>query len=276
MTGCEEKVVLVTGAGKGYGREIAKAFAWAGARVAVNDLTPVNLDTTVEEIEAIARQVGQDGVRANDVQRDMVRAHLFDVAKKMPAQALVEAVLEEWGGIDILINNAGVHPRASLLQMDEWDWQRTLDVNLSGPFYLIQAAGRIMRDQGEGCIVNIGSAEALGMTLDPPDRQVPHAAALPVDAGAFLSSKSGLVGLSRAAAAELAAYGVRVNTVCPGTSAPDSADCVSAEQVAELVLFLCGPEGADISGQAILAGAVLLDEGLDGGPAKDSDWEGEA
>ena len=142
-----DKVVLVTGAGKGKGRAVAEALAARGAIVAANDVTPVNLDETVARITAYGGRV---------------KAYVEDIAKKMPVQALVNQVLDDWGKIDILVNCAEVAPSAPVLDMDDWDWQRTLDVNLTGAFLLTQSVGRVMRapsPKGErdgGIIVHIG------------------------------------------------------------------------------------------------------------------------
>lgn len=174
------KVVLVTGAGKGTGRRLAEAFAAAGAVVAVNDLTPVNLDETVRRIAAAGGQA---------------RAYLQDVAKKMPVQALVNAVLEDLGSLDILVCSAEVEPVKSLLEMDEWDWQRTLDVNLSGAFLLIQAAGREMAARRRG-----GTILLLGARPKGAEKRA-----------AYLVSKAGLERLVELADRELAAFGVRVH-----------------------------------------------------------------
>ena len=130
-----DQVVLITGAGRGLGRALALAFAREGARVAANDLTPINLDETLAQIQA----GGGQG-----------RGYIFDIAKKMPVQALIEAVRQDWERIDILVNNAAVMPRAGILEMDEWDWRRTLDVNLNGAFFTTQSVGRVMRAQGGG------------------------------------------------------------------------------------------------------------------------------
>ncbi len=172
------KVVLVTGAGKGAGRGVAEACAARGASVAANDVSPVNLDETVAHILATGGQV---------------RAYVEDIAKKMTVQALLQQVLEDFGRIDVLVNCAEVEPQKTVLEMDEWDWQRTLDVNLSGAFLLTQSVGRIMREAGGGVIVHVGE-RAKG-----EDRRA-----------AYFASKAGLAALVRAAQAELAACGVRV------------------------------------------------------------------
>lgn len=137
----KKKVALVTGAGRGTGRTIAQALSERGAALAVNDITPINLDETVVNIRASGGQV---------------RSYVSDIAKKMPVQGLVRSALEDFGRLDILVNCAEVKPRKTVLEMDDWDWQRTLDVNLTGAFLLTQVAGRVMREQGGGVIVHCG------------------------------------------------------------------------------------------------------------------------
>lgn len=236
------KVVLVTGAGRGIGRAIAEGFATEGARVAANDITPINLNETIARIR-------RAGGEAED--------YVTDIAKKMPVQGLIEQVRERWGRIDILVNNAGVEPHTNLLELDEWEWQRTLDVNLSGPFFLIQSCGRIMREQGGGSIVNIASIAGRAHGLK--------------DRSAYVASKMGLIGLTREAARELAAYNIRVNAVCPGvietemTASLRGDEAMLArwladipqgrlgkpEDVVGLVLFLCSDVANYLTGQAI-------------------------
>jgi NAD(P)-dependent dehydrogenase (short-subunit alcohol dehydrogenase family) len=177
------KVVLVTGAGKGAGRAIAQAFASQGANLAINDLTPINLDETEARIRAAGGQV---------------KTYIADVTKKLPIQGLVNTVLDDWGRIDILVNCARVKPASSLLDMDDWDWQRTLDVNLTGVFLLMQSVGRVMRSQGGGKILMIG----------PGPHSEPHLAA-------YTIRKTGLVELSARARQEFSEHGIQVQLIDP-------------------------------------------------------------
>lgn len=232
----QDRIVLVTGAGRGLGRSIAQAFAAQGAIVAANDLTPVNLDQTLQQIE-------QSGGRA--------REYLFDVAKWMPAQSLIHQVLVDWGRIDILVNNAAVHPQAPLLEFDEWDWRRTLDVNLSAAFFTIQLAGKAMREQGGGAIVNIAAA--------------PSSLSGSAGEAAFFASKMGLIGLTRIAAQELAPYQIRVNAVCPGDlravpeqTSSDGGRASPLEIATQQVLYLCSAAAADLTGQVIETGSEMV------------------
>jgi NAD(P)-dependent dehydrogenase (short-subunit alcohol dehydrogenase family) len=238
----ESKVVMVTGAGRGIGRALATGFARAGASVAANDLAPGGLDRTVEVIQ------GEGGT---------VQGFVADVANKMQVQMMIEDVRDAFGRIDILINNAGVEPHASLLALDEYDWDRTLAVNLKGPFLTMQSVGRVMADEGGGVMVNIASIAGRAHGLK--------------DRAAYVASKSGLIGLTREAAREFAAHGIRVNAVCPGVIETEMtaklredeammarwlADIPEGrlglpEDVVGLVMFLCSDAAAYVTGQAI-------------------------
>ncbi len=214
MNDFEGKVVLITGAGKGKGRVLAEAFAARGACVAVNDISPVNLDDLVS----------QSGGK--------IKAYVDDVAKKVAAQAIINQVEDDFGGIDILINHAAVEPQVDLLKMDEWDWHRVLDVNLTGAFLMMQSAGRVMRAKGAGVIINL-------ITATRPEVE---------KEAAYLASMAGLVALTRSASIELASYGVHAHAV--GTGFPEFQHVhpsVPADLI-ESVLYLCR---SDLDGQIV-------------------------
>ncbi len=242
MESFKDKVVLVTGAGRGIGRALAIAFASAGANVAANDLTPVNLDKT---LELIAFSGG------------IARSYQADVAKSLPVRSMIAEIQDDWGALDVVVNNAAVAPRVEILEMDEWDWQRTQDVNLSGPFWIMQAAGGVMVAQGSGVLLNlIGKPDwLLGLT----------------ERAAYLSSQYGLIGLTLAAAREFGPHGVRINGLLVGSvetplAGQDVGDFprqyddtglesgVPIARVVEQALYLCGPASASLNGQILAIG----------------------
>jgi len=189
MNQLKDKIVLITGAGKGAGRALALAFAERGAVVAANDISPINVELVVAEIVARGGQA---------------KAYIEDVAKKVGVQYLVNSVEEDFGDIDILVNHAAVEPHMPLLDMDEWDWHRTLDVNLTGAFLMTQSTGRMMRasKKGKGVILNIVTGTGKGGDAEREP-----------EAGAYLSSMAGLVALSHQADRELSLHGIRVYAV---------------------------------------------------------------
>jgi len=182
MDRLKEKVVLITGAGKGSGRILALAFAEHGSLVAANDISPINVEEVVHQI------VAKEG---------RAKAYLDDVAKKVGVQNIINQVEDDFGRIDILVNHAAVEPHVPLLDMDEWDWHRVLDVNLTGAFLMTQSVGRVMRAQGSGVIINL----ITGST------QVGNTGA------AFIASMTGLEGLTRQAAREFEPHGIQVYSV---------------------------------------------------------------
>ncbi len=215
MNDFQDRVVLITGAGRGGGRVLAQAFAQQGAFVAAIDITPVNLDELVE------RFAGK------------VRAYPEDMAKKIAIQTVIKQVEEDFGRIDILINHASVEPRVPLLDMDEWDWHRVLDVNLTGVFLTMQTVGRVMRDRGAGVMINLlGKAPAPGS---------PEAA--------YLSGLYGLVALTRSAVAELAPFGIRVHALLDGLPEFHQARADLPLHPIEAVFYLCSHDS--LNGQII-------------------------
>ena len=180
MNDIKDKVVLITGAGKGCGRILAGAFAERESCVAANDISPINVEEVVNDIL-------KKGGRA--------KAYVEDVAKKVGAQLIINQVEDDFGRIDILINHAAVEPRIPLLELDEWDWHRVLDVNLTGAFLMTQSVGRVMRANGGGIIVNLVSESS-------HDHE-----------SAFVASMSGLRGFTSQAARELSSFGIHVHAV---------------------------------------------------------------
>ena len=185
------KTIIVTGSGKqkGLGQGILQAFADAGANCVVSD---IGIDA---EAEAIAEELRQRGAKTATI--------ACDVSQASQCRALIAQVAEQFGGVDIFVNNAGIGFKMKpLLEVDpEDEWDQVVSVNLSGAFYCTQAAARAMVDGGKGGrIINIASQAA--------KTGFPH---LP----AYVSSKHGMIGLTRASAVELGTHGITVNAVCP-------------------------------------------------------------
>ena len=189
MENLKDKIILITGAGKGSGRILAKSLAEHGAIIAANDISPINVEDVVDEINKQGRRT---------------KAFIEDVAKKVGVQHLAKQVEDEFGRIDVLINHASVQPHTPLLDMDEWDWHRVLDVNLTGTFLMTQSVGRVMRDQGSGVIINLVTAK--------------QASAGNEAEAAFVASMQGVKGLTRQAAQELNPYGIQVHAVETGNN----------------------------------------------------------
>lgn len=181
MDSLNGSVVLVTGAGRGIGRAIAVECARQGAKVAAQEISPVNLDETME----LLRSAGSTCIEL-----------IGDMSKKMQVQSMIEEAREELGEIDILINQASVAPAVDLLAIDEWDWDRTLGVNLKGFFLTIQSVGRLMADRRRGLIVNV---------MIPPTRYVKSK-----DYPAYAVSAAGVRELTRQAGRELSPHGIQI------------------------------------------------------------------
>ncbi len=235
------KVVIVTGAQKGIGRSMVETFAGAGASVVINWLDD---EAAAAETAAAADAAG--------VATALVQG---DVREASTAAALVEAAAG-LGGPDILINNAGIYPRAEFLELSEDLWDQVLDVNLKGGFLCSQAVARWMVDAGRpGAIVNIASA----------------AFWVPVGNGVhYTASKGGVIGMTRAIAAALASHHIRVNVIAPGIADTDqprgglSEDAVQArgaglplgrltrpDEIAEAALYLSSDAATQVTGETL-------------------------
>jgi gluconate 5-dehydrogenase len=180
------KAAIVTGAGAGLGRSVALQFAAEGAWTTVADLDPAAAQAVADEIEAAggrAIAVGADVSRPEDVTR------------------MTQATVEAFGGVDVLINNAGVRVIVPFLEQTLQQWQRLIDVMLTGPMLCSQAAIPHMLARGRGKIVNVGSVTGIiGLTKR----------------AAYAAAKAGLHGLTRSLAYELSSQGIWVNAVAPG------------------------------------------------------------
>ena len=182
------KIAIVTGSSQGIGRGIAIGLAEAGANVTVN------YNQNVDKANSVADEVRKIGRRALVVKGD--------VSKKNDVDRMVKFTLREFGKIDILVNNAGILIPGCMEDLREEAWDRVIDVNLKGVFLSCQAVGKHMiGSKSGGSIINIASIS--GHTPE-------------VNAGAYTSSKAGVIGLTRLLAIEWAGYGIRVNTVNPG------------------------------------------------------------
>ena len=187
MSELNGKTALVTGASKGVGRGIALELARAGCDVAVNyNSDRPGADATVEQISALGR-------------RSFAVPGNVGVASEM--DAAFEQVLERFGRIDVLVNNAGVQTWSPLIELQESDWDRVIDTNLKGCFLCTQRAARAMMRQGGGSIVNIGSGCSKWPFRNLAD---------------YTASKGGIEGLTKVSAVELGPHFIRVNCVAPG------------------------------------------------------------
>jgi 3-oxoacyl-[acyl-carrier protein] reductase len=237
------KIALVTGAGRGIGRGIALRLAREGADVLVNAAR--NRDAAQQTAEAI-RTLGRRALVA-----------MADVADEEAVSDMVARGEAELGPIEILVNNAGILKSGPIADLSRKDWQRVLDVNLTGPFLCSRIVGARLISRGRsGVIVNVASISG----------HMPE-----VSTGAYTPSKAGLIGLTRLLAAEWAAYGIRVNAVSPGpvlTPLQQSAYPTEAllnarnraipigrhgtpEEIGAAVAFLVSDDAAFITGQEI-------------------------
>jgi NAD(P)-dependent dehydrogenase (short-subunit alcohol dehydrogenase family) len=183
---------LITNSGREPARSLALALAARGWHLALNDMVPLRLEETAEQV----RQLGA-----------ACSTHIGDVSKGLFARGLVEEALDELGQIDLLVNLPLAEPRLALLDLDEWDFQHTLESNIHGPFLLMQLVGNWMRNEKRrGWIINLISGPS----------------AAPAQAGheAFYVSQMGLRALTAAAAPELLAYQIQIYGICRGESLP--------------------------------------------------------
>ncbi|MBR1149427.1 SDR family NAD(P)-dependent oxidoreductase [Bradyrhizobium sp. JYMT SZCCT0428] len=236
MRKLDNQVAIITGGARGQGAEEARRFALEGAAVAICDV----LET---EGNRLAAEISAAGGHA--------RFFPLDVSSEQRWQTIVSEVVEWRDKITILVNNAGIINQLGVLETSIDEWNRVMNVNITGPFLGIKHVAPIMGRAGGGSIINIAST----------------ASHLGVKCAAYVSSKTGLLGLTRTAATELADLGVRVNAICPGVVATDMGSGLSSaeamrvatpmlrhgtvDDVARLALFLASNDSDYITGTEI-------------------------
>lgn len=180
------KVALVTGSGRGIGLTLAEGLARAGAKVALNDIDSVTMDSAVEKLRSAGFDVG---------------GAVFDVTVKDAVVAGIDAIENDFGPLDILVNNAGIHRRAPLEEMPEDYWRQVLDTNLTSAFFVGQRAAKTMIRRRSGKIINICS-----INCELPRPSIAN----------YAAAKGGLVLLTRSMTVEWAQYNIQANGIAPG------------------------------------------------------------
>lgn len=231
MFNLTNKVALVTGARRGMGRAHAIALASQGAAVAVTDINK-------EECEAVVAEITKNGGKA--------AAYKLDVSSAAEVAQIFARVVEDFGKLDILINNAGIYVSRPALEMTEEDWDKMLAINLKGQFLCAQAAAREMQKQKWGRIINISSIASgqVGVGISGGSH--------------YTASKGGVIGMSESLAVEWAEHGITVNVIAPG--AIDTPMLAAAEMPKEdLDVMLAGiPLGRMGKPEEVAALAVFL------------------
>jgi NAD(P)-dependent dehydrogenase (short-subunit alcohol dehydrogenase family) len=241
MSDLKDKVAIVTGGGRGIGRAIAHRLAEAGAKIVVAD---IDLSVASKTAQGVSER------------RSKALACAVDVTDESSVGSLVGVTLKNFGRVDILVNNAGIMFRTRFAGISKAEWDQTLRVNLTGPFLCIKAVLPLLKKQKYGRIVNISSSAGRNVST--------------LGGAHYTATKAGLLGLTRAAAKEVAPFGITVNAICPGlidtkmardtTSRAELSAFVNSfpikrlgrpEEIGDLVVFLCSDGAAYITGASI-------------------------
>lgn len=227
----ENKVALITGAGRGIGRAIAYKYATEGADVVITDL---NID---EGVQAFVEELKGLGVRA--------AAYASNAADFDAAHTVVEQIKADFGRIDILVNNAGITRDGLMMRMTEQQWDAVINVNLKSAFNMIHAVTPIMMGQRTGSIINMASVVGVSGNAGQSN---------------YSASKAGMIGLAKSVAKELGSRGVRANAIAPGFIITDMTAVLSEEvkkQWAAQIPLRRGGTPEDVANVATFLGSDL-------------------
>ncbi len=236
-----DQIAIVTGAGRGMGRAVAHRLAAGGAKLVVNDVATDSAEGVASEL----RSLGAEAIAAPG-----------DVSNSADVKDMVDAAIENFGALHILVNNAGILRPTAVIDIEEDEWDLVVSVNLRGTYLCSRAALPSMREAGWGRIVNFSSTAGKNVST--------------VGGAHYTAAKAGILGFTRHLAKEEAGYGITVNSVCPGlidtemvraTIDPDLTKTYAAsfpiprlgepEEVAELVAFLASDRAAYITGASL-------------------------
>lgn len=236
----EGKNTIVTGASKGIGRAIAKKFAEAGANVAFTYLS------SVEKGEALEKELAQFGIKA--------KGYRSDASDFNAAQELVNAVVADFGSIDVVVNNAGITKDGLLMRMSEEQWDDVIRINLKSAFNLTQACAKPMMKQRSGSIINMSSIVGARGNAGQAN---------------YAASKAGMIGLTKSVALELGSRNIRCNAIAPGFIATEMTEVLdqkvlddwiagipmkrigTTDDIADATIFLASDQSTYITGQVL-------------------------
>lgn len=234
------KTAIITGAGRGIGRDIARKLSSMGANIVINDIAAST------DADDAAREINETGGNAICLKGD--------VRNYEEVEKIIQNTIDKFGTIDILVNNAGITKDGLMMRMSEQDWDDVLDINLKGAFHTIKAASRPMMKQRSGTIVNVASI--VGVMGNPGQAN-------------YVASKAGLIGLTKTTAKELASRGITCNAVAPGFIRSAMTDKLTdavkeeyfksiplgrfgeTEDVANVIAFLASDLAKYVTGQVI-------------------------